>query len=160
MSGFFSLKGKKAAVTGGLGLIGRAVVKSFVEAGGETIVLDIDESGGKKFLSGLSGEAGKAFYEHFDITDLGKLAENIGELEGRYGEIDIWVNCAYPRTKDWGNKLEDVTVESWRQNVDLQLNSYCLSSNEIAKKMAGRGGGGDHQRRVPLRGQGARFSHI
>jgi len=33
------------------------------------------------------------------------------------------VNNAYPRTSDWGVKFEDIPLESWQDNVDMQMNS-------------------------------------
>lgn len=136
MSKFLKLKNKKVVVTGSLGLIGKAIVKSFAEELANVIILDIDDKKGHQFASEFKKK--NVYYEHFDITDLGNVKKNIASLEKKYGKIDIWINNAYPRTKDWGNKLEDVTVESWRKNIDMQLNSYCICSNEIAKKMAKR----------------------
>jgi NAD(P)-dependent dehydrogenase (short-subunit alcohol dehydrogenase family) len=38
-------------------------------------------------------------------------------------KLDGLVNNAYPRTKDWGSRFEDIPYESWKKNVDLQLNT-------------------------------------
>src|SRR3546814_9897145 len=55
---------------------------------------------------------------------------------------DIWVNAAYPRTADWATSRQDVfDAKSWRTNVDLQMNSYCLLSAAVAAAMAQRGSG-------------------
>jgi len=134
----FSLNGKRTAITGGLGLIGKAIVKVFFDLGSEIIILDINYKSGTRFLSKFGNNNRQIFYENFDITNLDKISVNIANLEKKYGPIDIWINNAYPRTTDWGNKLEDVSVASWRQNIDMQLNSYCLCSNEISKKMSKR----------------------
>jgi len=139
MTDRYSLKNKRSAITGGLGLIGRAIVKTFVDLESETIILDINNEEGERFVNEFSNR--KVFYENLDITNLRELSKNIAKLEKKYGKIDIWVNNAYPRTEDWGNKLEDVTVESWRKNIDMHLNGYCICSNEIAKRMALRGKG-------------------
>lgn len=138
MNNAFSLKGKRAVITGGLGLIGTEIAKGFLEAGSEIIILDINDKLGRKFVRELRTENKKFFFEHFDITNLDEIAKGIERLEQKFGAIDIWVNNAYPRTTDWGNKLEKVRIESWRKNIDMQLNSYCICSNEIAKRMAQR----------------------
>lgn len=142
MGNAFSLKNKRAVITGGLGLIGKEIVKSFLEADSETIILDINDRSGEKFISELREKNEKVFFEHFDITDFDKISEGIEWLEQKFGKkIDVWVNNAYPRTDDWRDKLEDITIESWRKNIDMHLNSYCICSNEIAKRMAQRGKG-------------------
>lgn len=138
MGTLFSLRNRRSAITGGLGLIGKVIVNSLLEAGSETIILDINDKLGKEFTKKLYTKYKAISYEHFDITKLKEISKGIKKLEKRYGAIDIWINNAYPRTKDWGEKLEDVTIDSWRKNVDIQLNSYCICSNEIAKRMAER----------------------
>ncbi|MEW5767134.1 MAG: SDR family oxidoreductase [bacterium] len=134
----FSLEGKLSVVTGGLGLLGSAITKALAESGSKVIVLDIDCSGGEKVSSDLRDTNHNIFYEKGDITDFEKIKVNIENLEKKYGNIDVWVNNAYPRTEDWGDKLEVVKTESFRRDVDIQLNSYCICSNEIALRMAAR----------------------
>lgn len=134
----FSLKGKISVVTGGLGLLGLAITKALAIAGAKVVVLDLDYKKWEEASVGLGEENLEVFYEHCDIAKLGQIRARIKRLERKYGSIDIWVNCAYPHTKDWGNKLEHVTSKSWRQNIEMQLNSYCISSNEIAMRMAAR----------------------
>lgn len=138
MCNLFSLKNKRAVVTGGLGLIGKAVVMNLFKTGSETIILDINDEFGKEFVNKINSTSDRLFYEHFDITKLEDISRNIAKIEKKYGFVDIWINSAYPRTRDWGNKLENISLESWRKNIDMQLNSYCICSNEIAKRMAKR----------------------
>ena len=52
-----------------------------------------------------------------------------------YGRIDGLVNLAYPRTKDWGLKFEDISLESWRTNVDMQLNSVFYICQQVLEIM-------------------------
>ena len=56
-------------------------------------------------------------------------------LIDRFGKIDGWVNNAYPRTEDWGNKFEDIKYESWKKNVDLQLGSVFLCCKLVLEHM-------------------------
>lgn len=72
---------------------------------------------------------------HMDITDERSVLEGIAILKAKYGRIDGWVNNAYPRTKDWGNKLEDIPYESWQKNVDMHLNGYFLCCRSILEAM-------------------------
>lgn len=134
----FSLKGKISIVTGGLGLLGMAIVNALAESGAKVVILDVERKRWKKASKNFAGKNLDVCYENFDITALEKIKANIKRLERKYGNIDIWVNNAYPRTRDWANRLEKVKTKSWRKNVDMQLNSYCICSNEIAEKMAAR----------------------
>jgi NAD(P)-dependent dehydrogenase (short-subunit alcohol dehydrogenase family) len=140
-SDIFSLKRKTAVVTGGFGLLGSAITAALAQKGAKVIVVDIDQKKYGRIRLSLKKNKANVFCEPFDLTDLERINGYVSTLEKKYGSIDIWVSNAYPRTQDWGSKLEDVSVESWRKNVDMQLNSYCICSNEIAKCMSVRGRG-------------------
>ncbi|MFA4905582.1 MAG: SDR family oxidoreductase [Candidatus Margulisiibacteriota bacterium] len=136
----FSLKGKKAVITGAAGLIGREMVKALAQAGAQVIIADINDIQGKKITDKMKKEELRAEYINFDITDIANLSANINKLVIHLGGLDIWVNSAYPRTKDWGNKVEDITFESWRKNIDWHLNSYALCAKYAAEHMKRSGG--------------------
>jgi NAD(P)-dependent dehydrogenase (short-subunit alcohol dehydrogenase family) len=71
-----------------------------------------------------------------DVTCVDSLNDAIHLVFKKYPTIDGLVNNAYPRTIDWGDKFEDIKFESWKQNVDWQLNSYFYLTQQIAIKMA------------------------
>lgn len=112
------LKGKVIIVFGGCGLIGREVVKDVRKNNAICINADINSEEYKLDITNNS-----------DIKDIFKTIYN------EYGKIDGIVNCAYPRTKDWGCKLEDVPFESWQKNVDMQLNPIITITQEGLKYM-------------------------
>lgn len=136
----FSLKGRTAAVTGGLGRVGRGVVHSLAKAGAKVLVLDIAQDG-KEILKDIMPKRGLAQFADFDTTHLDDLSERVREVEQRFFPLDIWVNCAYPRTADWGLAFEKTTPRHWLKNIELQLCSTCLCAEAAAGEMAGRGGG-------------------
>jgi len=131
----FKLTGKTAVVCGGLGLLGKEVSKAFAQAGAQVIILDINEDEGKKFQMDLSRQNLVTEIISFDITDIYNINNNVQALFSEKGSIQIWVNLAYPRTKDWGKSLTDVNINSWQKNVDMHLNSYCLLTREVAELM-------------------------
>lgn len=139
--GMFNFHRKKVVVTGGTGFLGREIVKCFAAFNAHTIVSDISQADSIKLAEEIRENNGVAEFYYFDQSNVAKIPEMIAVLEREYGQIDVWVNCAYPRTADWGNKLEDISIESWQKNVDMHLNGYCICANEIAKRMAKRGRG-------------------
>jgi NAD(P)-dependent dehydrogenase (short-subunit alcohol dehydrogenase family) len=118
----FSLKDKLLVVTGGTGLLGRQIISRLREAGATAIATDISV-----------GNSDNEIY--IDITSEDSVRGVIEIIVSRYGKIDGWVNNAYPRTKDWGNKLEDIPFDSWRQNVDMHLNGYFICSKLALEQM-------------------------
>jgi NAD(P)-dependent dehydrogenase (short-subunit alcohol dehydrogenase family) len=73
-----------------------------------------------------------------DITDEESVKEVVDTVVKKYGKIDGWINNAYPRTSDWGKKLEVVPYESWRKNVDMHLNGYFLCCRTALEEMKKR----------------------
>lgn len=135
----FLLKGKTAFVTGGVGLIGTEITKALADAEAKVIILDIDQKKAEKIKKELKG---KVEIENFDITNLSQVEREIDKLNKKYGGIDVWVNAAYPKTADWGNKIEDLSLESWQKNVDMHLNSYSWISRKVCLIMKKQKNGG------------------
>ena len=52
-----------------------------------------------------------------------------------YGITDGGVNNAYPRTADWGNKFEEISVESWQKNVNFQLSGVFNCAQKVLEIM-------------------------
>lgn len=125
----FSLKEKIIVVTGGCGLLGKEMLPSLNENGAIAICAD------------LAIDPNNPTHFYLDITNEESVQTLILNLIKKYGRIDGWVNNAYPRTSDWGNKLEDVTFESWRKNVDMHLNGYFLCCKYVLKQMQQQGFG-------------------
>lgn len=137
----FMLEDRTAVVTGGAGLIGKEVVRALAEAGASVAIADIDAESGIELENKLSKEGLEIIFTELDITDERSIQEVMDSAEKRYDGIDIWVNCAYPRTDDWGERFEDVSYESLRKNVDMHLNGYILCCQKVAEYMKEKDGG-------------------
>ena len=67
---FLSLDTKFSIVLGGLGLIGKSVVKELLRADSEVLILDLDKEGFDSFSLELSKEGLRCSFEYFDVTAL------------------------------------------------------------------------------------------
>jgi NAD(P)-dependent dehydrogenase (short-subunit alcohol dehydrogenase family) len=137
----FDFRNKSVVVTGGAGLLGCEIVKCFCAFRAHTILADVDKNKGDALVQRLRTRGCKVDFYFLDLSNVLEIPKEVKAIDEALGPVSVWVNSAYPRTGDWMAKLEEVTVESWQQNVDMHLNGYCISSNEIAKRMAKRGGG-------------------
>jgi len=126
------LENKIIVVTGGSGLLGKSILQDIRDNGGIPINLDVSVSKDSKL----------EYQELYcDITDTDSITQCLSKINSHYGRIDGLVNNAYPRTKNWGNKFEDVPYESWAENVDMQMNSTFFISKEVSKYMVKQKGG-------------------
>jgi len=119
------LENKIVIVTGGSGLIGNELISDIRKKGGIAINADIGVETNLK-----EGTL------YVDITDDCSIEEGLNLVIEKYGRIDGLVNNAYPRTKDWGVKFEDINTESWRSNIDMQLNSYFVCCQKTLNFMS------------------------
>lgn len=133
--GKFSLNNNVAYVAGGAGLIGSEVTKALASCGAKTIIIDIDEKSGKRLKEELKKKALNIFYEKVDMADLENIGAKLTSIFKRLGFPDAWINLFYPRTRDWSDPVEKLSLDSWRKNVDTHMTAYSWISREIALTM-------------------------
>jgi NAD(P)-dependent dehydrogenase (short-subunit alcohol dehydrogenase family) len=131
----FSLKNKIAVVTGAAGLIGKPVSIGLAQAGAIVYITDINEKEGSKIEKYYKKSDLQLKYLKLDITDIKSIKSIINTIIKQEKKIDIWVNCAYPRTSDWSDKFENIKYESWKKNVDMHLNGYFNCCQNIVLQM-------------------------
>jgi NAD(P)-dependent dehydrogenase (short-subunit alcohol dehydrogenase family) len=119
-----TLKDKIIIVTGGSGLLGKEIIKDLEAKGATAINADINVATDFKKNT-----------LNVDITSEESIVQAVISVSDFYGKIDGLVNNAYPRTKDWGAKFEDITYESWRKNVDMQMNTTFLFIQKIMPEL-------------------------
>lgn len=124
-----SLEDKVIIVTGGSGLIGKAIVEDIFSKGGIAINADVNVQ------TDWARKTVKC-----DITSDDSIRNTVKWVLKHARKIDGLVNNAYPRTSDWGTDFDSVNPNSWRKNVDWQLNSYVIFCQEVIKKMKKSGG--------------------
>ena len=118
------LKDKVIIVTGGSGLIGRAIVDELKSQGAIAINSEINVE--------TNLEKGEV---NCDITDDRSVDNLLALVLEKYKRIDGIVNNAYPRTSDWGTRFENIDPDSWRKNVDMQMNSVFVICQKVLKIM-------------------------
>lgn len=126
------LNGAVVVVTGGAGLLGRSFVRAITDHGGIAIVADIDVLAAARLSEEIaSTHPGSVEAIRLDITDKTSVCALIETVRERYGRIDGLVNNAYPRNRNYGRKLEDVSYEDFCENVNLHLGGYFLVAQQF-----------------------------
>lgn len=134
--------GQNIVITGGLGLIGKHVSEAFAEFNGSVIIADINEEAFESWVQQRNKSVkNKISFIYFDISNPKAIEEGIKKIVRSVNTMDVWVNLAYPRNDDWGNFIDDVTFESWEENVKMHLGGYFWSSKLVLEKMKEQGHG-------------------
>ncbi|MCD4781614.1 MAG: SDR family oxidoreductase [Candidatus Omnitrophica bacterium] len=137
----FSLKDKIAVVTGGAGLLGSAMCQLFAEAGAKVYIAEFDQDKARILKEDILKQGNQAEFVFLDITQEESVEQCINSIASQDERIDIWVNNAYPRTPDWGDKFENVKIDSIRKNVDAHMNGYFMCCQKVLLRMKTAGGG-------------------
>jgi len=119
-----NLNDKVIIVTGGSGLLGSEIIHQIKKLGAIVINLEINIKTNDELTE-----------IECDITNPKSINNSISLIIEKYGKIDGLVNNAYPRTSDWGNKFEDINIDSWKSNIDMQLNSIFYLCQIVLEKM-------------------------
>ena len=111
------LQGRSVVVTGAGSNIGRAVALAFASEAAALTLADIDEHQTRRVaeLAGGSGAADAQFV-HTDVTDLAAVEAMMAAADGRYGSVDVLVNCV-----GWDQMMffTETTPELWDKIIRL-----------------------------------------
>lgn len=134
---FFDLHNKVVIITGGAGLIGKSYVEICALYGANVYLVDVDDKAANKVVGDvkIKTKNQNVFYQKCSIVDKGDIKKLIDIVLKRFGRIDALVNDAYPKSKNYGKKYEDVRYEDFCENLNLHLGGYYLMTHEISLVM-------------------------
>ena len=81
----------KAVITGGVSGLGLAVARNIVSAGGQVVLLDINDEGGRTAVAELGDTAS---YIRTDVCSEQEVSSSVATAVERMGLINVAVNCA------------------------------------------------------------------
>lgn len=132
----FSLKSKRALVTGGASGIGAAICDAFAAKGARVAVVDINvgaaQAKAKEIGNGAISLA-------CDVADLASVKKAVDGALRAFGGLDILVNSA---GVVFLAPAEDLPLDYWDKTIAINLKGTFLVSQAVGKAMiaAGRGG--------------------
>lgn len=130
----FSLKNLDILVIGGLGLIGKEVVKALLELGANVKIMDLSRFGYLKFLRELDiNQRDRLKYQYFNCSKKKNIKKSIIKCFKKHFKPKILINCSYPRTQDWkNNNFKNIKLKSFEKNISINLNSTIWISKIFA----------------------------
>lgn len=133
----FSLRGRRAIVTGGNTGLGQAFALALAKAGADILAPTLFDDHGE--TAGLVAEAGAGYREvRIDITEDGAPARAVQACVDAFGGVDVLVNSAGI------SRIADVTEfgrAQWDPMVAVNLTAAFEMSHEAAKRMIPQGSG-------------------
>ena len=128
-----SLAERCVFITGGATGIGAALVEAFTRQSARVAFVDVDEQAAHDLVNGLSGEGfNLPWFRSVDVTRVEDLQQAIDDAADELGTLDTLVNNA---ANDQRHSPEDVTPESWRQCMAINLDAAFFASQAAAAVM-------------------------
>lgn len=141
----FSLKGKVALVTGGVGIIGTELCNGLADAGASVAIADINETRASELAQNLTSEYKvKSLAVKCDVSSPESVIAMIETVEKQLGPIDVLLNNAAFKSSDldaFFAPIETSSLDMWQEVMSVNLNGVFLVAREVGSRMALRGKG-------------------
>ena len=140
----FDFSGRVAVVTGGTGILGRAIARGFRRSAARVAILARNPAMVSETATEL-GTEDEVIGVSADVLDADQLRSALQTIAGRWGGLDVLVNAAGGNlagaTVAPGGSFFDVKAEAIRQVVDLNLMGTLLPIQVFGRAMAQAGTG-------------------
>ena len=126
------LSGISVLITGAAGRIGSATARLALQSGATVVLVDVAKKRLDELASDLSRpDAIKVFAIEADVTTPEGIDQLIDKALSYVGQLDAAVHSAYPTSKGWGARFEDLTAEHLHKDLAMQLGGAILFSQKI-----------------------------
>jgi len=134
----FSLEGKVALVTGAAYGIGFAIAEAYAQAGAKIAFNCRSQQHMDQALADYKAKGINARGYICDVTKEDEVKQMVGSIEQELGTIDILVNNAGIIKRI---PMTDMSVEEFRQVIDIDLNAPFIMSKAVIPGMIRKGHG-------------------
>lgn len=128
----FSLRGKKAFITGGAKGIGKSIGICFAQAGADIAIVDIDKDKAEEAAGELKEFGTEVIVIETDVTKPREVNEMINKVLKNFGTIDIAFNNAGICIN---KNAEDMSYESWQKVININLTGIFLTAQAAGRVM-------------------------
>ncbi len=126
---------KTVLVTAGANGIGKAISKSFLSAGANLHVADIDDKANDQFRQ----DHPNALVTQCDVSNESDITRVVDSHIDQLGRIDVMVNCAGIAGPT--GFVEEISLQDWRHCIAVNLDAAFLFCSQIIPHMRRAGSG-------------------
>ena len=117
MNNLFDIKGNVTVITGGTGVLGRAIAKYLALNGAKVIILGRKEDVGNQIAADIRAEGGECEFMKTDVLNVETVRKNCEDILARYGRVDTLLNAA-------GGNMPGATIPPDKTIFDLQPDQF------------------------------------
>lgn len=139
MKNLFDIKGNVVVITGGTGILGRAIAAHLAEEGAKVVILGRKAEVGNAIVEEIKQKGGEAMFLTTNVLDRAILEQNLADVLKGYGRVDALLNAAGGNmpgaTIPPGSTFFDVKVEDFQRVLDLNLTGTVLPTQVFLQPM-------------------------
>ena len=129
------LNGKRVLITAGASGIGRVMADRFAGEGARVVVCDVDA----KALAACAEQSPGIVALPADVAESADVARLFGEIEQRFGGLDVLVNNA--GISGPTKSVEDITDEEWNRTMAVNVTGQFYAVRAAVPMFRKQGGG-------------------
>ena len=145
MQNLFNIKDNVTVITGGTGVLGRAIAKYLALEGAKVIILGRTEDVGKEIADEISALGGCCEFMKTDVMDATILQANCDAIMAKYGHIDTLLNAAGGNMKGAtitpDQTFFDLDTAQFERVLNLNLTGTVIPTQIFLKPMVAQGKG-------------------
>lgn len=141
----FDIKDQVVVITGGTGVLGRAIGSHLAREGAKVVLLGRRKDVGEELAEDIRKQGGHATFMVRDVTDIEAVNQVRDEVVRLYGRVDALLNAAGGNmpgaTIPPGKTLFDVQVEEFQRVLNVNLTGTLIPTQAFLKPMTEAGHG-------------------
>ena len=137
----FNLAGKVALVTGGNSGIGLGMAKAMAQAGADIVIWGTNADKNLKAEGELNTLGVRVLAQQVDVSNEGQVVDGMAEAIAAMGRLDTVI--ANAGIGGGARSFSEMTVDTWRRVMSVNLEGAFLTCREACKHMVERAGAGD-----------------
>ncbi len=145
MKNLFDIKDRVVVITGGTGVLGRAIAAHLAEEGAKVVILGRKAEVGNALVDEIRQQGGEAMFLTTDVMNREALEQNLRDVLAAYGRVDALLNAAGGNmpgaTIAPDGTFFDLKVEDFQRVLELNLLGTVLPTQVFLKPMVEQGRG-------------------
>lgn len=145
MNNLFDINGYVVVITGGTGILGRAIARYLAQQGAKVIILGRKEEVGNGIVEAIRQEGGYCEFMKCDVLDRERVEAVCQAVVEKYGRVDTLLNAAggnMPGATIGPNQtIFDLDPAQYQKVLDLNLTGTVIPTQVFLKPMVAAGKG-------------------
>lgn len=142
----FSLKGKNAIVTGGIGILGKTFCAALASHGANVAVIDLDGDAASEYACELAKSHGvSSIGIGCNVASPQDVSDMIANVTDKFGTVDVLHNNAASKSDDLNAffaPFEEYSLNEWRKIMSVNIDGMFLIAQAVGRQMVKQGTGG------------------